>query len=212
MLADQPPIVSLDAPTYASDRSLGRAVRLRWGGVAIARYTLQARRNANVGTRWRTIAASTTSTHAVFRGRPGRTYLFRLRGRDSAGRLTAFRYDSTTVPLDDPLRFGRPVRRRRAWGGGLMRATRPGTTASRAFFGSRLALIARRTPRGASVAVTIDGRTRVVSLRGPDRFRRVVLRSRLLRPGFHTLRVTTTTRGIADLDAVGVEAGPAPPG
>lgn len=201
------PVVHLDAPTYASDRSLGRAVRLRWSGRGIVRYTLEARRNSNVATRWRTLATSTTRTRAVFRGRQGATYLFRLRGRDAAGRLTGFDYDLSTVPLDDPLPFGRRIDRRRAWGGRLRRVSRPGRSAGFAFFGSRVALIARRTPRGATVRVTVDGRTRLVRLRGPDRFRQVVFRSTELHQGLHRFSVETATLGIADFDAVAVEKG-----
>ena len=212
------PIVHLDAPAFASDRSLGRGIRLRWTAVGAARYTLEVRRNSNVGTRWRTVVGSTTRKSAVFPGRLGLTYLFRLRARDAAGRLSEYAYGLTTVPRDDRselIHFGpgwRRVQRKRAWGRSLRRATCAGRVASTAFRGSRVALIARRTPRGATLVVTVDGRRKLVRLRGRDRFRRVVFRSLELDPGLHSLRVKTATRGIADLDAVAVEKGPSAPG
>jgi hypothetical protein len=211
------PVVHLDAPLFASDRSRGRGVRLRWTGVGAARYTLEVRRNSNVGTRWRTVVGSTTRRSAVFPGRLGLTYLFRLRARDAVGRLSEYAYGLTTVPRDDRsefLSFGpgwRRVEQKRAWGGSITRATRRGREAGVVFGGSRVALIARRTPRGATLLVTVDDRRKLVRLRGRDRFRRVVFRSIEMDPGMHRLHVETATRGVADLDAVAVEKGPSAP-
>jgi hypothetical protein len=201
------PAVKLDVPRYASDRSLGRALRLRWSGSA-ARFTLQVRPNANVSARWRTVARSTTRTRAVFVGELGESYLFRLRGRDASGRLSAFDYGVGTVPFDDPFRSGRRIVRRAAWGRRLVRLTGPSKVTVR---GTRVALIARRAPRGALLRVTVDGRRKQVSLRGRNRFRKVVFRSILMRPGLHRFRVEALSEGIADLDALAVETGPAAP-
>ncbi len=48
----------------------------------------------------------------------------------------------------------------------------------------------------------MDGRSRVVSLRGRPRFKSVLFTSRRLRPGRHTLRVRTLGRNPVELDAV----------
>jgi hypothetical protein len=201
------PVVKLDVPRFASDRSLGRALRVRWSGSA-SRFTLQVRPNTNVAARWRTVAHRTTRRRAVFVGELGESYLFRLRGRDSSGPLSPFDYAVGTVPLDDPFRIGRRIVRRAAWGRRLVRLTGPSEVT---ISGSRVALIARRAPRGAVLRVTLDGRRKRVSLRGRNRFRKVVFRSILMRPGLHRFLVEAMTRGIADLDALAVETGPAAP-
>jgi len=127
MIAAPPPptpVVKLDVPRYASDRSLGRALRVRWSGSA-TRLALQVRPNTNVASRWRTVVRSTTRRRALFVGELGESYLFRLRGREASGRLTPFDYAVGTVPLDDPFRFGRRIVRRAAWGRRLVRLTGP---------------------------------------------------------------------------------------
>jgi hypothetical protein len=215
------PVVHLLAPGHASDFSLGRRFQVRWFGTdrgsGIARYRLEARRSTNVSPRWRTVIDGTTDTTAAFRGRPGVTYLFRLRARDRAGNLSRYDYDQTVVPRDDRsrhLRYSRGwhrIRRGAAYGRTLTRARRAGLTAHLTFRGSRVALIARRVRGGGSLLVTVDGRSRVVRLAGTPRYRQAVLHSRQLPPGLHLLTIRTLGGGIADLDAVGVHAGPGPP-
>ena len=215
------PALGLSAPAYASDRSRSRRFPICWsltnGGGGPVQYTLEVRRNTNVATRWRLLVAGTARTCASFRGRRGLTYLFRVRARDPLGNLSGYAYAETVVPLDERSRrvvFGpgwRRILRKRAYGRTLTRASARGREAQVRFRGSSVALIARRSPRGARLSIALGRRRRVVSLRGPDRFRRVVFRSRQLRPARHVLRVVTLDDGIADLDAVGVDTGPAPP-
>jgi hypothetical protein len=154
----------------------------------------------------------------VFRGRPGRAYLFRLRARDRFGNLSKYSYDGTVVPLDDRsrrLRLSRGwrrVRHRPAYGRTLRHARAAGREALLRFRGERVALIASLYRRGARLLVTVDGRGRVVSLRARrHRHRQVVFRSPRLAPGLHVLRVRTLNRRLADIDAVGVDPGPPPP-
>ena len=209
----------LSAPSYASDQSRSTRFRISWTGAGsdVAEYRLEVRRNTNVATRWRVVTAGTTRTSTTFRGRPGIAYQFRLRARDRSGNSSGYVYDETIVPLDDRSRriaFGpgwRRIERRGAYGRTIARARRAGLEARVRFRGSRVALIARRSPRGARLVVTVGARRRAISLRGPDRFRRVVFRSRELRPGRHLLRLRTLDGGIADLDGIGVDTGPSPP-
>jgi hypothetical protein len=210
-------VVRLDAPGYASDRSRSPRFRIRWSGSGGARYTLEARRNADVATRWHRLVDQTARTSMSFPGRPGLTYLFRVRARDRSGALSEYSYDETVVPLDDRSRRVRyssgwlRARDRSAYGGTVTRGRAAGLVALLAFRGSRAALIASRAPAGARVRITVAGRSRLVSLRGPRRHRRVVFRSRRLRPGRHLLRVRTLEGGPAEIDAIGVTTGPAPP-
>jgi glycerophosphoryl diester phosphodiesterase len=214
------PRLRLLAPSYASDSARGRRFRLRWRGTdrgsGIARYSLEVRRNTNVATRWRTVFRGTRRS-VRFRGRPGVTYLFRLRARDRFGNLSRFDYGRTVVPRDDRfrgLRFSRGWRRLRsrlAYGRTLTRASRAGLTARVLFRGSRVALIARRSPRGGRLHVRVGGGERVISLRGRARDRQVVFRSRHLPPGLHVLELRTLG-GRVDLDAIGVVTGAPAPG
>jgi glycerophosphoryl diester phosphodiesterase len=212
------PRVRLSAPRYASDRSPTRRFRIRFSasdrGSGIARYTLQYRNKANASTRWRGVARVGRNS-ASFRGKPGRAYAFRLRARDRVGNRSRLAYDETVVPLDDRTRRlgrSRGWHRRRhapAWARTVLRGRR-GATAVMRFRGSRIALIASRTRRGARMVVTLDRKSRVVSTRGRHRHRRVVYRSRRLRPTEHVLQIRVIGRGRVDLDGLGVETGAAP--
>jgi Fibronectin type III domain len=215
------PVVRLSAPAFASDTSRDRHFRLHWqgsdAGSGIAGYRLEVRPKANVSTRWLTLQTAPNARTATFRGRPGHAYLFRVRARDLAGNLSRYAYADTVVPLDD--RSAR-VRRSRGWrlvadarayGRGVSRARGPGHTMRLAFRGDRVAVIAGLSPQGGRLLVTIGKRSRVVSLAGRRRHRQVVFRSRPLRPGLHLLHLRSLSRGVVDLDGVGVDTGPPPP-
>ena len=99
-------------------------------GSGVAGLRLQYRRNTNAATRWRPVVRETLARVVYFRGRPGHTYLFRLRARDRLGNFSPYVYDQTAVPLDDRsrrLRFSSGWTRstsRRAYRGTLRRALR----------------------------------------------------------------------------------------
>lgn len=211
------PLARIRAPRYASDDGPRRRFRVRLAatdrGSGVAGLRLQYRRNTNVSTRWRAVLRETRARTVYFRGRPGRTYAFRLRARDRLGNFSPYVYARTTVPLDDRsrrLRFRGTWARsrgRRAYGGTLRRSRRPGASMTLRFRGSRVAVIAPRSLAGGRLLVTAAGRSRVVSLRGDSIARRVVFRSRLLRPGVHRLRVTSLGGGPVTVDAVAFEQG-----
>jgi hypothetical protein len=213
------PTVRLFAPRYASDRSRTRRFRVGWKGSdrgsGIVRYRVEVRLQASVSTRWRRVRLrGPTSTSTVFRGDPGRAYLFRVRARDRSGNLSRFSYGSTVVPIGDrsPLVSRSPgwrrLRRKRAYGHSLSRARGPGHTMRVVFRGTRVAVVGSRFPEGARMLVTIDGRPAVIRLRGRRRYRAVLFRSRLLRTGLHLLRIETLGGGLADIDGFGIDTGP----
>lgn len=212
------PVARIRAPRYASDSSRRTRFPIRLGatdrGSGVAGLRLQYRRNTNVATRWRPVVSETLARTVYFRGRPGRTYMFRLRARDRLGNFSPYVYARTSVPLDDRsprLDFDRGwvrSRHRRAWKGTLRRAQGPAAAMTMRFRGDRVALIAPRTLAGGRIRVRVAGRSRVVSLRGGAIARRVVFRSRPLRPGVHRLRVTALGGGPVALDAVVFQQGP----
>ena len=213
------PTAALDAPMYASERSRGLRFPLRLGGAdrgsGLESFRLEWRRNVDVSERWR-LVGETESPQASFRGRPGASYVFRLRVRDRLGNRSTYDYGETVVPFDDRssvLRFQRGWRRTRArsaWRGTLTRARAAGAAATARFEGQRVALIARRTRRGGRLRVSLDGRRKaIVSLRGSGH-RRLVFRSPVLRPGTHLLELRALGGGV-EIDAIAIDRGPPAP-
>jgi len=216
------PVARIRAPRYASDTGRGARFRIRLAatdrGSGVAGLRLQYRRSTNVATRWRPVVRETQAPSVFFRGKPGQTYLFRLRARDRLSNFSPYVYARTSVPLDDRsprLRFGAGWARtleRLAWKGTLRRALRPGAAMTMRFRGDRVAVIAPRSLAGGRMRVRVGGRSRVVSLRGDAVARRVVFRSRLLRPGVHRIWVRALGGGPVAVDAVAFQQGPDLPG
>ena len=215
------PTAVLNAPGFASRDSRGLRFGLNPGGTdrgsGLANGYLEVRRNANAADRWRTVPGG-LNPPATFKGRGGVTYLFRLRVEDRLGNLSRFDYAKTIVPLDDrsrAFRYGRGwrrVRSRGAWRGSLVRARARGAVATARVSGSRFALIARRGPAAGRLLVIVDGKPRShVNLRGPRQDRRVVYRSRALRPGSHRVVVKHLGGGPVELDGLGIDEGPPVP-
>ncbi len=212
------PVARIRVPRYTSDAGTRPRFRVRMAatdrGSGVAGFRLQYRRNTTVATRWRPVLAETRAPSIIFRGRPGRTYQLRLRARDRLGNFSPYVYARTTVPIDDRSRRLRfrgnwaRTRGRRAYGGKLRRALRPGASMTLRFRGERAALVAPRSLDGGRVRVTVDGRSRVVSLRGDSLARRVVFRSRIMRPGVHRIRLVALGGGRIAVDAVAFEQGP----
>lgn len=208
------PTVKLQAPRVNSDTSRSRTAQLTWGGEGSGlRYRLEYRRNTEIGTRWRTLTPDTSGLDARFRGRPGVTYLFRLRARDADGALSRYTYRRTVFPFDERgprVRFSpqwERVRRPGAYGHTLTIANRVGATASISFDGSRVLLIARRVRTGGRLLVTVDGRSVKVGERGRPHQRLALFRSQLLEPGRHRLHLRSLGGGRVNVDAVAVAQG-----
>lgn len=108
MAASPGPAASMSVPAHSTDRSSGARVALRWSAVpkdstSILYYRVQYMdRNASplAWKDWRTFATGVTS--ADFRARPGHTYYFRTRARDSAGNWGIWSLvKQSIVPFDD---------------------------------------------------------------------------------------------------------------
>jgi hypothetical protein len=94
------------------------------------------------------------------------------------------------------------VRAESAWGRTVVRASRAGLTGRLRFRGTRVALIGRRLPRGGRLRVTLDGRSRVLRMRGRTAHRSVLWTSGQLPAGGHSLGLRSLGAGTVELDAV----------
>jgi hypothetical protein len=205
------PRPKLRAPSYASDTSRSPRFAIRWSATApsgVAAYDVDVRAG---GGAWRPLRRGIHDAGLTFTGKRGRTYAFRMRALSRDGALSGYATDTTVVPLDDRSRRisyspgWRPVRDGGAYDGSTMLAPGRGATLRMRFRGSRVALIAPRSPGGGHVAVFVDGRRRIADLSGSARSRRVEFRSgRLARRGVHTLLVRSLGGGPVRVDAIGV--------
>ena len=111
-----------------------------------------------------------------------------------------------SIPIDDRrLRLSRGWKRvkiTRAWGRRSVRSSRRGARASLRFRGRRVSLIGRKLPEGGRARVTVDGRSKVLRLRGKGRLRSVLFTSRRLKPGSHMIRVRALGKSPVEIDAV----------
>jgi hypothetical protein len=207
------PSVQVLAPRFASDVSTSRTFPVAWQGVdeadgsGIAGFEVEVRK---AGSEWGTLVGRTSAVRSNFRGAFGTEYEFRATAVDRAGNRSGLATDSVLVPIDDRdrelMRFRgawQRLERRGAWGRFVMRARRRGPTLFLPFSGRSVALIGRRLRRGGRLRVSVDGRSRVLRLRGAPRHRQVLHVIRRLHPGRHILRLRTLGGGPVEIDAVG---------
>ena len=148
-------------------------------------------------------------TGVHFRGESGSSYQFRITAVDRAANRASVVTDPLVLPVDDRdrglWRFSSGWKRSRsatAWGGTVVRPKHAGATATLRFTGRSISLIGRGLKSGGRVRVTLDGRSRTLSLRGRSRARSVLWNSARLRSGSHVLRVRSLGGGPVELDAV----------
>ncbi len=209
------PTMRLDAPRLASNLGRFGNVPLSWqgddgAGSGIKRYRVEVRHLGEPDSAWRPLIPETLSTKARLHGAGGVTYEIRARGYDRAanfGTATA----TTTFPLDNlshRLKFSKRgwkvLGRQGAWQLTTSRATERGASLSLKFKGTQATLVTRKLPRGGKVRVTVDGKSRVVSLRGKSKLRRTLVDSAKLGAGDHTLRVTSLGKAPVEIDAIAI--------
>ena len=202
------PVVTLSVTALASSVYRSPTVRLRWRGEdpnGLAGFEAQVRR---IGTKpWRTVLLG-GRTSVRFKGSPGASYVLRVRAQDNRGNLGEFAKASFVIPLDDRDRRVRKagawqrLARARAWMKAVSVNYLPGARASLSFSGQRVRVIGPRFASGGRLEVLLDGRSRVVSVRGRDADRRVLFDSHGIRKGRHTLRLRTLGGGPVALDAI----------
>jgi hypothetical protein len=204
----------------ASEGGRSRTVLLSWQaddatGSGVAGYSVEVRELADgagpgqAPSEWRSLLDRALVNGLHFRGEAADAYQFRITAADRAANRATVETDPLVIPIDDRSRvlwrFSRGWKRVRvgtAWGGTVVRASRPGLAARLRFRGTRVALIGRKLPRGGRVRLTLDGRSRVLRVRGRSAPRSVLWTSRRLQPGGHSLTVRSLRGGTVELDAV----------
>jgi hypothetical protein len=205
------PTAQLLLPRLASETSDSRTFVVAWQandgptGSGVSGYTLDVR---PPGGDWQQLLGKSAAVRKHFRGESGRSYEFRVSAYDRAGLRSGFASGTIAVPVDDRsrrrlrLRGWKRLKRSGAWGKTVVRSRRRGAVARMTFRGRRVALIGRKLRRGGRVRVTVDGRSKVLRLRGRPRHRSVLYTTAPRRAGRHTLRVTALGGGRVELDAV----------
>lgn len=211
-----PPSVENNTPPISSSTTRFDYVRVSWlgddgTGSGVRRYRVEQRRTDVVNQPWIRLVSDEAITEKRARGQEGETYEFRVQAIDRAGNSSGWVSSATTVPLDNlsnRLKLSRrgwtTLRRHGAFKRSVSRANRRGATATLRFEGSQATLVTRKLRGGGRVRVTLDGNSRVVSLRGKGRFRRKLVATGALEPGKHTLRLTSLDRAPVEIDAVAV--------
>jgi hypothetical protein len=203
----------------ASERGRSRVILVSWqgddqAGSGVAHYSVEVSEladgaGASPAAEWRTLLDKASVNGVHFRGEAGDAYRFRVTAADRAANRTTVESDAVVIPVDDRSRrlwrFSNGWKRVRAgdaWGRTVVRPRQAGATARLRFRGRRVALIGRKLARGGRLRVTVDGRSKVLGLRGQSAHRSVLWTSRRLAAGAHTLRIRSLGGGPVELDAV----------
>jgi hypothetical protein len=213
--ADDP---ALPGRHLASRNGRSRTILVAWAGQdgagsGVANYTVEAS-TANDGAGssqddWRTLADRTGTNGLHFRGDSGDAYRFRITATDRALNSSTIVTNPMLIPVDDRdrglfhlSRGWKRLRAERAWGRTVVRAAHAGARGRVRFRGAQVALIGRKLPTGGRLRVTVDGRSKVLRLRGRSSHRSVLWVSRRIGAGAHLLRFRSLGGGPVELDAV----------
>ena len=213
--ADDP---ALPGRHLASRTGRSRTILVSWAGQdgagsGVESYTVEvSRANDGAGASqddWKTLQEKTQTNGLHFRGDSGDAYRFRITATDRALNSSTIVTDPVLIPVDDRdrglfrlSRGWKRVRAAKAWGRTVVRATHRGARGRVRFRGTQVALIGRKVASGGRLRVTLDGRDRVLRLRGHGAHRSVLWVSRRVKGGAHTLRFRSLGGGPVELDAV----------
>ena len=202
--------------TLASDRGRSRTVLVKWlgedgSGSGVTGYKLEAQ-EVSAGflrpaqSSFRTVVERTPLTQFHFRGEAGSTYRFRVSAIDRATNRGAAESGLLSIPIDDrrrtPVPWLEACEDHPRLGAASVRSLRRGARATLRFRGRRVSLIGRTLPEGGRARVSVDGRSKVLRLRGNGRLRSVLFTSRRLKPGSHIIRVRALGKAPVEIDAV----------
>jgi hypothetical protein len=211
------PSVENSTPAISSSVTRSDQIRVSWlgddgsAGSGVRRYRVEQRRVDLPGREWRPLVTDRDVTEKRMRGREGASYELRVQAIDRAGNASAWATRTTAVPLDNlsgrvrlSQRGWRTLKRHGAFKSSVSRADRSGASATLRFTGTQATIVTRLLRKGGRVRVTVDGDSKVVSLKGRGRFRRKLVATGVLEAGAHTLRVTSLGRAPVEIDAIAV--------
>jgi Domain of unknown function (DUF4430) len=211
------PTVRIQVPEIASSAGRFGFIRVSWlgtderSGSGIRRYRVEKRRVDVPNAPWRAVAIDTPRTVVRSAAKEGSAYEFRVVAIDRAGNTSAPALARSLMPIDNlghQLRFSKrgwvTLKRQGAFQQSVSRAIRQGASATLSFTGTQATVVTRKLPAGGRVRLTVDGKSKVVSLRGRGRFRHKLIASPTLAPGKHTLRVQSLGRAPIEIDAMAV--------
>jgi hypothetical protein len=210
---------SLPGRRLASEHGRSRTVLISWqasdaDGAGVSYYAVDVRElhdgvKASAADDWEPLEEHTVLTGVHFRGDSGNAYQFRITAVDRAANRTTIVTDPLVLPVDDRdrglwhLSSGwKRTSSSSAWGHTVVRASEAGETGTLSFSGRSVSLIGRRLAKGGRLRVTLDGKSRILRLRGQSGPRTVVWNSRRVANGTHLLRLRTLGGGPVELDAV----------
>jgi hypothetical protein len=202
---------------FASDGGQSRTIVVSWQGddsgtgSGIRTYGVDVQ-EVNDGARasaapYRNLREGITRTSVHFRGDSGSSYRFRVRATDRANNTGQQVSGIVSIPIDDrdrrlmKLRGWKRVAKKGAWGRFVVRPKKRGATVRLRFRGRRVALVGRKLAKGGRLRVSVQGKSKVIRVRGKSGPRTVLWTSRRIRAGTHTLRIRAVG-GPAELDAV----------
>ncbi len=204
------PTAHLRAPPLASSDGTAPRVTLSWtaAGPDGSAFTVQAEQTSAGGRGWQTLLGTTARDALVFSGRDGATYQFRVRAIAASGLSSGWAAATTVFPTAARVPGARYhgrwrlARVRDAWDGhALVGST--GASLTLAYFGGALQLIGDDWPQGGRARVTVDGRSRTISLRSARPHARQVLYSVALAPRRHRL-VIRMLGGVVPLEGLAI--------
>jgi hypothetical protein len=197
----------------ASSTGRSRTMLISWAGddktgSGVKYYSVEVARGGDTG--WRSLLDKSPANGLHFRGDAGAAYRFRVTGTDRALNETRLESEPIIVPVDDRnralWRFSKRgwqrVRNENAWGRTVMRTRKAGATARFSFEGTSVALVGRKLAKGGRLRVTVDGKRRVLRVRGRSGHRAVLWSRNGLGEGRHRMQLRALGGGTVELDAV----------
>ena len=211
-----PPTVSVPTMHFATDAAISTSLPLRvgWSGSdpsGIAYYQIQGQKD---GGSWVTLASNLHTTHVVTFVAPAHDYRYRVRARDKAGNLSAWKYSDKEHVLryqdaSPSITYSSSWHVQSissAYGGTLHYASIAGRTATIRFYGQSVAWVAPESLGRGAAWIEVDG-THVanVSQYGPAAARIVQFSRSWTTVGWHTLKIKvvgTSGHPRIDVDAI----------
>ena len=202
------PAARMLAPRLASDVSNSARFRIAWRGSdfgsGLRSFRVEVRtlsgvpRARRAERNWRPIRGltSTGRTSAMFSGRTGATYEFRVRATDRVGNTSRYASGVTIVPTGDQPAGSRCFgpwwigRNRSAFGSSFKHCSSPRCSMTLTYRGGSFFLLGRTGPSGGRARVTFDGRSRTIDFYSRRTgYRRVLFSARRSGIRRHVVRV-----------------------